>query len=213
MIKQNISVSKTARYILSQEYSDKIKSVWFVLHGYGQLAEDFIQNFDSISNENSLIVAPEALNRFYWKGFGGRIGAAWMTKEDRLNEIKDYINFLNLVHKEVLSNLFSSPIKISVLGFSQGAAMACRWAVDSKIKIDNLILWGGTIPPDINAKEFENILGASNLTFIVGDKDEFINKNQIDIELKRLDENKFHYQFIRFDGRHEIKSEILRQFE
>jgi len=213
MIKQNISVSKTARYILSQEYSDKIKSVWFVLHGYGQLAEDFIWDFDSISNENSLIVAPEALNRFYWKGFGGRIGATWMTKEDRLNEIKDYINFLNLVHKEVLSNLSSKPDKISVLGFSQGAATACRWVADSKIKIHNLILWGGTIPSEINIKEFENILGVSNLTFIAGDKDEFINKNQIDIELKRLDENKLLYQFIIFDGKHEIKSEILRQFE
>jgi predicted esterase len=213
MLKQNISVAKTARYILSQEYSDKIKSVWFVLHGYGQLAEDFIRNFDTISNDNSLIVAPEALNRFYWKGFGGRIGATWMTKEDRLNEIKDYINFLNSVHKEVLRKLSSKPSKISVLGFSQGAATACRWVVDSKIKIDNLILWGGTIPPDISNKESGKILEDSNLTIVVGDKDDFIDENMIEHEIKHLTENKLFYRLIRFDGKHEINPEILRQFE
>ena len=213
MIKQNISVSKTARYYLSREISENIKSVWFVLHGYGQLAEDFIRNFEAISNDYTLIVAPEALNRFYWKGFGGRIGATWMTKEDRLNEIKDYINFLNMVYSEVMCNFSTKPTKISVLGFSQGAATACRWVVDSGIKFDQLILWGGTIPPDINNKESEKILEASNLAIVIGDKDEFIDENLIDREIKHLDENKLIYKLIRFNGKHEIKPEILRQFE
>jgi predicted esterase len=213
MIKQNITISKTARYYLSQEISDKIKSVWFVLHGYGQLAEEFIQNFDAISNVNTLIVAPEALNRFYWKGFAGKIGATWMTKEDRLNEIKDYINFLDMVYSEVMGNCSSKNVKVLVLGFSQGTATVCRWIVNSKVKVDKLILWGGTIPPDINIKSSEKILEASKLTIVIGGEDEFINENQVDLEIKRLKENKLFYQLIRFDGKHEIKPEILRQFE
>lgn len=213
MIKQNISVLKTARYYLSQEISDKIKSIWFVLHGYGQLAEEFIGNFNSISNESTLIIAPEALNRFYWKGLGGRIGATWMTKEERLNEIKDYINFLNMVYCEVLQNLSNNQIKITVLGFSQGTATACRWAVESKIKIDKLILWGGTIPPDIDLETFGKIIEASNLTIVIGDKDEFTNENQVEQEIKRLDECKLIYQIIRFKGKHEILPQILRQIK
>jgi len=213
MIKKNISVSKTARYYLSREITENIKSVWFVLHGYGQLAEEFIRNFETISNENTLIIAPEALNRFYWKGFGGRIGATWMTKEDRLNEIKDYINFLNKIHSEVISQLKIKDVKISLLGFSQGAATACRWVVDSGIKFDQLILWGGTIPPDLNNKELEKILEDSNLKIVVGDKDEFIDENLIEREINHLNENNLFYQLIRFDGKHEIKPEILRQFE
>jgi predicted esterase len=213
MIKQNITISKTARYYLSQEITDKIKSVWFVLHGYGQLAEEFIQNFEPISTVNTLIVAPEALNRFYWKGFAGKIGATWMTKEDRLNEIKDYINFMDMLYSEVMGNCSSKNVKVSVLGFSQGTATVCRWIVNSKVKVDKLILWGGTIPPDVNTKASEKILEASNLTIVIGDKDEFINENQVDMEIKRLKENKLFYQLIRFDGKHEIKPEILRQFE
>jgi predicted esterase len=213
MIKQNISVSKTARYYLSGEITDKIKSVWFVLHGYGQLAEEFIHNFEPILNDQTLVVAPDALNRFYWKGFHGKIGATWMTKEDRLNEIKDYVNFLDILYNEVMSKIQGIKIKVTVLGFSQGTATACRWVVNSKIKVEKLILWGGTIPPDINNKESEKILEASNLAIVIGDKDEFIDENLIDREIKHLDENKLIYKLIRFNGKHEIKPEILRQFE
>jgi len=213
MIYQNISVSKTARYYLSKEISDKIKSVWFVLHGYGQLAEEFIRNFEAISNDYTLVVAPEALNRFYWKGFDGRIGATWMTKEDRLNEIKDYINFLDMVYIEIMKNYSDKTVKVSVLGFSQGTATACRWLVNSKVKVDKLILWGGTIPPEINTEVSIKILEASNLSIVIGDKDEFIEENLVGLEIKRLNQNKLFYQLIRFDGKHEIKPEILRQFE
>jgi predicted esterase len=213
MIKQNISVSKTARYYLSGELTDKIISVWFVLHGYGQLAEEFILNFESISDDRTLVVAPEALNRFYWKGFHGKIGATWMTKEDRLNEIKDYVNFLDILYNEVMSNITGNTVKVTVLGFSQGTATACRWVVNSKIKVDKLILWGGTIPPDINTKASEKILEASNLAIVIGNKDEFIDENMIDREIKLLDKSKVIYKLIRFDGKHEIKPEILRQFE
>ena len=213
MIKQNISVSKTARYYLSGELTDKIISVWFVLHGYGQLAEEFILNFESISDYRTLVVAPEALNRFYWKGFHGKIGATWMTKEDRLNEIKDYVNFLDILYNEVMSKITGNTVKVTLLGFSQGTATACRWVVNSKMKVDKLILWGGTIPPDINTKASEKILEASNLAIVIGNKDEFIDENMIDREIKFLDKSKVIYKLIRFDGKHEIKPEILRQFE
>lgn len=213
MIKRNISVSKTARFYLSGEITDNIKSVWFVLHGYGQLAEEFILNFEPISDDHTLVVAPEALNRFYWKGFHGKIGATWMTKEDRLNEIKDYVNFLDILYNEVMIKIPGNTIKVTVLGFSQGTATACRWVVNSKVKVDKLILWGGTIPPDINFIESGKILEASNLAIVVGDKDEFIDENLIDREIKHLNEKKLNYQLIRFNGKHEIKPEILRQFE
>jgi predicted esterase len=213
MIKRNISVPKTARFYLSGEITDNIRSVWYVLHGYGQLAEEFLLNFEPITNNHTLVVAPEALNRFYWKGFHGKIGATWMTKEDRLNEIKDYVNFLDILYNEVMIKIPGNTIKVTVLGFSQGTATACRWVVNSKIKVDKLILWGGTIPPDIHSIESEKILEASNLAIVVGDKDEFIDENLIDREIKHLDDKKLHYQLIRFNGKHEIKPEILQQFE
>jgi predicted esterase len=51
---KRIAISKTARYYITGKPSTKINSVWFVLHGYGQLAEDFIKYFEPIKDETML---------------------------------------------------------------------------------------------------------------------------------------------------------------
>ena len=79
----------TAHYYTIGTPSDKIKRVFFVLHGYGQLASQIIHKFDAVM-EDTLIVAPEGLSRFYWNESKGIVGASWMTKKDRLDEIEDY---------------------------------------------------------------------------------------------------------------------------
>jgi len=98
----SVIINKTARYFTLGTLSDKIETVWFVLHGYGQLAKDFIDEFSILENNTTYIIAPEAINKFYLRGFTGKIGATWLTKEDRENEIKDYNNFLeNVFIKEL----------------------------------------------------------------------------------------------------------------
>ena len=95
----NIIVQKSARYFTLGYPSDKIKSIWFVLHGYGNLASEFINSFEIINDGENYIIAPEALNKFYLKGFYGKVGATWMTKENRENEINDYVNLLDSVYE------------------------------------------------------------------------------------------------------------------
>ena len=94
-IKNHILVTKTARYFTLGELNENTRELWFVLHGYAQLASDFIQDFEGLDNGTRFIVAPEGLNKFYARGFGGKPAASWMTSEDRENEIIDYINYLN----------------------------------------------------------------------------------------------------------------------
>jgi hypothetical protein len=51
--------------------------VWFVCHGYGQLAAYFIRHFAFLT-ENApatVVIAPEGLSRFHLSGNGGRVGA------------------------------------------------------------------------------------------------------------------------------------------
>jgi len=206
---KRITISKTARYYIMGKPSAKINSVWFVLHGYGQLAEDFIKYFEPIKNETTLIIAPEALNRFYVKGFSGKVGSAWMTKEDRENEIKDYVNYLDSVYEEVIKLGLLSKAKITILGFSQGTATACRWITQSKLKVDRLILWGGGIPPDVDLESSKELFNSIQLTIVVGDKDEFITSEQIEKEEQRLKKNNIKYSLILFEGKHLIKKEVL----
>lgn len=140
MQQKNISITKTARYFILGDASDEIEQIWFVCHGYAQLANYFIKNFEVLDNGKNLIVAPEGLSRFYWKGFSDRVVASWMTREDRESDIEDYINFLNSVYTEVCSSLKNKNVRINVLGFSQGTATVCRWVASGKVKVDNFIL-------------------------------------------------------------------------
>jgi predicted esterase len=208
---KSISISKTARYYILGEHSEKINSVWFVLHGYGQLAEEFISYFKPAVNDSTLVIAPEALNKFYLKGFSGKIGATWMTKEAREEEINDYVNYLDSVCDEVIKYGLTGDIKITLLGFSQGTATACRWLTKGKSKIERLILWGGGIPPDIDLISNQKIFNSLIPEIIIGTRDEFVPEEQIEKEIKRLEENKLNYKILRFDGGHQIKADVLRQ--
>lgn len=208
---KRIIISKTARYYILGKHSEKINSVWIVLHGYGQLAEEFIKYFKPVTNETTIVIAPEALNRFYMKGFGGKIGATWMTKEAREEEINDYVNYLDSVYDEVIKYGLTDNAKVTVLGFSQGTAAACRWITKGKSKIERLILWGGGIPPDVDLEFSQKLFNSINLEIVIGNEDQFISEEQMEKEIKRFEEIKLNYKIHRFNGKHEIKADILRQ--
>src|SRR2546430_12104530 len=79
-----------------------------------------------------------------------RVGASWMTREDRLVEIEDYVRYLDAVHDHVRGGMRSEPVSVHAIGFSQGAGTVSRWAALGKTHVDRLVLWGGGIPPDLD---------------------------------------------------------------
>ena len=145
MQKHNLSVQKTAR-IFSLGDLETATEIWIVLHGYAQLSLDFLNGFEEIVTSDRAIIAPEGLHRFYKKGFYGDVVASWMTKEDRLDDIQDYVSYLD----QVVSTFIKPNQRITLFGFSQGVATACRWLADGIIKPDNVVLWAGTFPQDID---------------------------------------------------------------
>lgn len=211
MIQKNVIVPKTARYFQLGEVSNQTKDIWFVFHGYGQLANYFIKKFEVLNNGKNLIIAPEALHRFYWKDFTGRVGASWMTKEERNDEITDYINYLNIVFDEVLSVFENKQIKINVIGFSQGTATVCRWMANKKPEIKNLILWGGFFPHDLNFEQDKEYFNSSKPHILIGTNDEFYNLETIEKHRRMLVEKGFDSKFTHFEGKHEINEDVLLQ--
>ena len=199
-----IQTTKTARYCTIGNSEQSIKKIWFVFHGYGQLAKEFIKNFEVIVDDQTLIVAPEALNKFYLRGFNGKIGATWMTKEDRENEINNYVEMIDSIYKEIVKDIDISSIKINVLGFSQGTHTAVRWLDRTNIKVDNLLLWSGTFPHDCNYRD--NIEYWSNVKtkIILGTNDRFISEDHHKKELEYLDDRGFNYDLITYENGHEI---------
>src|SRR3954465_7736941 len=105
----HLTVPRTARYHTLGDAATA-RECWFVLHGHAQLSGYFIRHFEPLDDGRRLIVAPEALNRFYiertsWQGAGhARVGATWMTREDRLAEIGDYVAYLDRLYEELLGD-------------------------------------------------------------------------------------------------------------
>ncbi|MBI2270744.1 MAG: hypothetical protein HYU69_10375 [Bacteroidetes bacterium] len=211
MIKKNIVVPKTARYFVLGEPGDDIKHVWFVCHGYAQLANFFLKNFESLSSKNTLVVAPEGLHRFYWKNFDGHIVASWMTKEDRHDDIKDYVNYLDQVYKEVMTQLPDKKVRVNVIGFSQGGATVSRWLNLGKSKIDTLVLWASVFPPDMNIEVSRKKLNETELILVVGNQDEYINPVQFEQHCDLLKKQNIKFRSIIFNGKHEINESVLKQ--
>jgi len=210
MLQKNITIQKTARYFVLGEPSEKTEQVWIVCHGYAQLASYFIRNFAAIDDGKTLIVAPEGLNRFYWNGFSGRVVASWMTKEDRLSDIKDYVNFLDHVYIEVRSQ-FQHKIKISVLGFSQGASTVLRWINTNKPELDQLILWTGSIPPDVDLAADTAYFNSFKTVYVSASDDEFISKEDAGKQEAALRKEITNLESIRFEGKHEIHAPTLEE--
>ena len=206
-----LKVSKTAHYYTLGQLTEGVKYFWFVTHGYGQLANHIIRKFEILDNKEHFIVAPEALNRFYWQFQTNKVGASWMTKNDRLDEIEDYCNYLTHLYQHFTAHL-SPNVKIILFGFSQGCATQLRWILRGQPKFDHLILWGGLLPEDLDYQPFKDYFSTKKIDFIVGNNDEFINQERIDghLEFAKNQNLKMDYTF--FEGKHEILTPVLMKW-
>lgn len=211
----HLSVSRTARYwTLGDE--DGPAEVWIVLHGYKQLARRFLRRFEPIDRVGRLIVAPEGLSRFYVSSGGGRhgvesiVGASWMTREDRLVEIDDYVAYLDRLAERVLSGVGGTDPSITVLGFSQGVATACRWVTMGSVKADRLLLWGDFLPPDLDVARAERALQDTELVLVRGSEDPALSRKLAAEEAERLEASSLRPRRVDYDGGHEIHEATLR---
>lgn len=200
-----IEVSKKMRYY-SLGDAENVDTLLIVLHGFGQLSKYFIKKFESVS-ENCLIVAPEGMHRFYLKGVSGMVGASWMTKEDRENDIYDYIQFLNRLLVK-FKNETNPSVNINLLGFSQGGATACRFALASDVELNALILFSSVFPPDLEFKSV-NLPRIPNIIATIGDEDEYVNTKEFNENIEFWNQKGLITETILFNGRHEINADIL----
>ncbi|WBA42780.1 alpha/beta hydrolase [Hymenobacter canadensis] len=208
----HISVARTARYFQLGALTAATRQVWFVCHGYGQLAQYFIRHFAAISaaDPTLVVVAPEGLSRFYLQGTGGRVGATWMTREDRLLEIDDYVGYLNQLAATLLPQA-SADTRVTVLGFSQGAATVSRWLARAPFRPARLVLWAGAFPPDMDFQAAGRLLRGLPVTLVCGDEDEFVSAADVEKQGAFLREFGVEPEFLRFAGQHTLHAGLLLQ--
>ncbi|PJJ60121.1 alpha/beta hydrolase [Hymenobacter chitinivorans] len=209
-MERRLTVTRSARYYQAGELSVATRRVWFVCHGYGQLAAYFIRHFQRLNQADpaTVIIAPEGLSRFYLNGTSGRIGATWMTREDRLAEIEDYVAYLNQLARAVLAEC-GPAAQVTVLGFSQGAATVSRWLARASFRPARLILWAGAFPPDMDFTVASHLLRQLPVTLVCGTQDEFIDDTALTQQRDFLQKLGVEPDIIRFEGRHELNATVL----
>lgn len=207
MIEKYFTTRKTARVYYNTDKYEGVKYLWFALHGYGQLGRFFARNFDKLDSEKHLVVVPEAQSRFYLEGVYGRVGATWMTKEDRTTDIQDYLGYLDDLYSELMK-VIDTDVKVIVFGFSQGAATASRWANSGSVNADHLVLWSSIFPPDL---EMEGQIRNLNLQswLVVGNTDEYLTDDRLVENEAIMAKMGVKPKVIHFDGGHKIGSKEL----
>ncbi|GHA72516.1 alpha/beta hydrolase [Pontibacter akesuensis] len=208
MNEHSLTVPRTARYYTLGTPSASIKDLWIVCHGYGQLARYFLRHFSALDNGQTLVVAPEALSRFYLERFSGRIGATWMTKEDRLSEIEDQASYLNLLLREQLQQL-PQDVRITVLGFSQGGATVSRWLATQNVPVHRLILWAASFPEDIDFSSGKAAFANLPVAVVYGMQDEFITPEALANKQQLMHQLGINSQVYTFEGGHSIDAATL----
>jgi len=171
-VEHKLTVPRTARYWTLEPTGAPLGTL-FALHGYGQLARFFIRKFQPVADNGWRVVAPEGGHRFYLQGTEGRVGASWMTKEDRLSDIEDYVRYLDRLRAETGGGNGTPEV---LLGFSQGVATALRWAAlgaRGAASWEGLMAHSGVIPPDLPSGD-TLLKGAPPLHVIVGREDPYI---------------------------------------
>ena len=208
MTELDTSFSYNARYFKIGEINPNTEQLWFVLHGQGQLASYFIRKFRALTEKNICIIAPEGLSHYYLESYSGRVGSSWMTKENRLMDIDNYTKYLNSIYDKELNNTGFTG-KITILGFSQGAATASRWVIDGKIEFNRLILWGGVFPPDMNFEKGHELLKEKETFLVYGKSDPFLTDDRFK-EMRNLSERlQIKPVEISFEGAHDIDEKTL----
>jgi predicted esterase len=187
--------------------NEHTEEIWFVIHGWAQLAAEYLNSFSSLDNGKRFIIAPEALNRFYLKIGRPDVVATWMTREDRENEIADYVAYLNILYDSFSLNKYKA--KIVMLGFSQGVATVSRWMYRNPRKVDTLIFYAGE--PGNELQNHQSIASFSQTKnyFIYGAGDQFINE----LNIQKYRDMLFNFEFISFEGKHEINAGVLSEIK
>jgi predicted esterase len=211
----HLSVSRTARYYTIGQASAAVTDVWIVCHGYGQLAAAFVAPFERIAAESRLIIAPEGLSRFYLDRSrlandpAPRVGATWMTREDRDHEISDHVAYLDALHDLLRPPERVAGTSLRVLGFSQGVATVGRWLAHGRTRADEVILWAGAFPPDVELGPLAQRLDGARVILVAGSHDELASWAAADAQLERFVAAGIDARLIRFDGGHRLDDATL----
>ena len=210
--KKLVTYSNNNSYTTLNALSSTTKNIWVVFHGIGYLSRYFLKYFKALNSNENYIIAPQAPSKYYLNGAYKHVGASWLTREDTPQELTNVLNYIDAVFN---AEEIPADKNLILFGFSQGVSIVTRYLSSRKINFDKLILYAGTIPVELTAKDFKFInYNTSTVHIMYGEEDIYLTPKKLKIEKNKIDilfcgKSKI----LTFKGGHEVKTEMLKQFE
>ena len=100
--------------------------------------------------------------------------------------------------------------RLVVLGFSQGAETASRWATYGRVRPAELVLWGGGLAEDLEPLRAAAALTRLRPVFVVGDGDAWA-RQRSEQSLARLREWGVAAERVGYAGGHRVEADVLAE--
>jgi predicted esterase len=174
-------------------------------HGYAEDAEAQLERLRAVpESARWLTVSIQALHRFYQRRTD-RVVASWMTRQDREWAIIDNAAYVASCIDAVAAEWPTLPAVVFA-GFSQGAAMAFRAAVNSTRPVAGVVASGGDVPPELTLSALK---GLPAVLLARGTSDDWYTKEKFAADERRLRECSVSVRALEFNGGHEWSTEVI----
>lgn len=209
-MQHQVSFPVSAPYYTLNEVTKDTRYIWIGCHGYGQLAQFFLKKFESLDPRQHFFIAPQGLSRFYLDNTYGRVGASWMTKEDREMDLANQKAYFDAVFDPLFENIDFDHYKLVLFGFSQGVSTISRMAAYKKWPFYRMILWAGSFPKELTKDEFSHLPHTAKVVSCIGRQDIYYSEQLVVQEKVRLS-SVFtgRLKMLTFEGKHEVVKEEL----
>lgn len=180
----------------------------FSVHGYGANKRYMMREAKKITDENFVIVSPQAPNQHFRESNGTySTGFGWLTNYKSEESVALHQKFLlNLIEKLTKDGLIDEN-KIFLYGFSQACALNFRFAFTHANLVSGVIGMCGGIPSDLQTNEIYQPLNA-DVFYLYGDDDEFYPLEKFQEFDKTLNEKLPNYTSKLYQAKHEITDEM-----
>ncbi len=211
LINGKMHISHTVYYSVQVPEQKGPHPLLIVLHGFGQVAGQFIKVFEPLAQKGILVAAPQGAHQLYTNLKERRVGFSWLTKYERDQSVSDFVAYMEQFFKLLQETCEVDSQRVFMLGFSQGVSMAYRTWAHSSLPVRGVIACGGDLPPDI-VEQLEG-LPPIQILLVHGRQDEEVSPEKAQKALKHLRASGLKPELFDFEGGHVVPSRALPKVE
>ncbi len=211
LINGKMHISHTVYYSVQVPEQKGPHPLLIVLHGFGQVAGQFIKVFEPLAQKGILVAAPQGAHQLYTNLKERRVGFSWLTKYERDQSVSDFVAYMEQFFKLLQETCEVDSQRVFMLGFSQGVSMAYRTRAHSSLPVRGVIACGGDLPPDI-VEQLEG-LPPIQILLVHGRQDEEVSPEKAQKALKHLRASGLKPELFDFEGGHVVPSRALPKVE